>query len=200
MIILGILAIVGAFSLFGYGDVFYGLAWAAIGSGLIAWGIHRNKQKQYQAQQQTVVVNNYTIPAGGQVVRNVTPVSNYTTVRHTGTRRLAFPVAGVTFDNEDGSSRQRILRQLCEGDAVGVAEVWFDDYLYEGRPAIHVMTPSGCVGNIRSQDVETVSSYFGKQVDKIYLEMNNFENDEGEKIYRADVVICEKTGNALPES
>ena len=60
MVIVGVMCLIGAFSFFGYGELVNGLVAAAAGAFLVAYGIYRNKQKQQaQAQQQTVVVNNY---------------------------------------------------------------------------------------------------------------------------------------------
>ncbi len=63
MFIWGGLAILAAFGLFGVGEIIPAFFWAAVGSGLIAYGIHRNKQRQQQTQQQTVIVNNYITQA-----------------------------------------------------------------------------------------------------------------------------------------
>ena len=106
--------------------------------------------------------------------------------------RTYYPVAGVTFKNEDGSSRQRILRSLCDGEEYGHASVTFDEYEYEGSPAIRVLTDSGCVGNIRQSQVEEFQKYFDTEVHSIFLSIDTFEDDEGKRIYRADVVVVEE--------
>ena len=114
-------------------------------------------------------------------------------------RRLAFPVDGVTKNNDDGSSRQEALRKLCEGEDMMVVEVWFDDYLFGGRLNIRVMTEQGCVGEIRPKDVATVRSYFGKAVRMIYLEIAKVEGAAGADEYHADVVIIEETEKNKPD-
>lgn len=191
MIILGILAIVGAFSLFGYGDVFYGLAWAAVGSALIAWGIHRNKQKQSQAQQQTVIVNNYTtVPPAGQGSRIVRATSHVVSSKQ-------FPVAGVTFSNDDGSPRQEILREICEGGKTGRTEAWLEWYEYHGSDAYRVMTPFGCVGNVRRNEIIPAVAAIGDR--QVTLSAELFKTDDGREIYRADLVPDDDI-DALPES
>jgi hypothetical protein len=115
-------------------------------------------------------------------------------------RRLAFPVDGVTKNNDDGSSRQEALRTLCEGEDMMVVEVWFDDYLFGGKLNIRVMTEQGCVGEIRPKDVTTVRSYFGKAVRMIYLEIAKTEGASGEDEYHADVVIIEETEKNKPSA
>jgi hypothetical protein len=113
-------------------------------------------------------------------------------------RRLAFPVDGVTKNNDDGSSRQEALRKLCEGEDMMVVEVWFDDYLFGGKLNIRVMTEQGCVGEIRPKYVATVRSYFGKTVRMIYLEIAKAEGAAGAEEYHADVVIIEETEKNRP--
>ena len=115
-------------------------------------------------------------------------------------RRLAFPVDGVTKNNDDGSSRQEALRKLCEGEDMMVVEVWFDDYLFGGKLNIRVMTEQGCVGEIRPKDVATVRSYFGRAVRMIYLEIAKAEGPSGEDEYHADVVIIEETEKNKPSA
>ena len=114
-------------------------------------------------------------------------------------RRLAFPVDGVTKNNDDGTSRQEALRRLCEGEDMMVVEVWFDDYLFGGKLNIRVMTEQGCVGEIRPKDVATVRSYFGTAVRMIYLEIAKAEGSSGAEEYHADVVIIEETEKNKPD-
>lgn len=114
-------------------------------------------------------------------------------------RRLAFPVDGVMKNNDDGSSRQEALRNLCEGEDMMVVEMWFDDYLFGGKLNIRVMTEQGCVGEIRPKDVATVRSYFGTVVRMIYLEIVKAEASSGADEYHADVVIIEETEKNKPD-
>ena len=114
-------------------------------------------------------------------------------------RRLAFPVDGVIKNNDDGSSRQEALRNLCEGEDMMVVEMWFDDYLFGGKLNIRVMTEQGCVGEIRPKDVATVRSYFGTAVRMIYLEIVKAEASSGADEYHADVVIIEETEKNKPD-
>ena len=128
--------------------------------------------------------------ADREVVRVDAPLQK---VRTAGAehRRLAFPVDGVTVNNDDGSSRQEILQALCEGEDMAIVELWFDDYLFDGKLHIRVMTDQGCIGEIRLKDVPTVRSYFGKAVRMIYGELNREERENGTQVYLADVVIIE---------
>ncbi len=128
-------------------------------------------------------------PPDGEYVRVNAPLAKVRTLQ-TDYRRLAFPVDGVMKNNDDGSSRQESLNRLSSGDEVSIAKLWFDDYLFDGKLSIRVMTDEGCVGTIRAKDVATVRSYFGKKVHMIYLEISRM-NDTEPSVYRADVVIIE---------
>lgn len=104
-------------------------------------------------------------------------------------RKEKFPVAGVTFKNDDGSDRQKILREIALNND-GTCSVFFDedDELGEDS-AIRVMTEFGQVGHIRRSDKKNIRRFFENMVNSIYLDVERFESDEGEKIYRADVVV-----------
>lgn len=98
---------------------------------------------------------------------------------------LRFPVAGVTFKNEDKSDRQKILREIYLNED-GHTTVSFQED--EGENAgIRVMTDVGCVGFVRSRDKEQIRRFFDRRTYSNWLSVERFEGDEGEKIYRADV-------------
>lgn len=104
--------------------------------------------------------------------------------------RKHFPVAGVTFKNDDGSSRQKILRGFYDKETgISTADCWLEEYEYEGEPAVRVMTFEGCVGNIRRSDLSEVREYFDHDVSRMYLNVETFEDDDDRTIYRADVCI-----------
>lgn len=104
-------------------------------------------------------------------------------------RYVSFPVAGVTFQNEDKTDRQKILREIALNDD-GVTAVSFqeEDDLGE-ESAIRVMTEYGCVGFIRRSDKAKIRRFFDRQTQRICLAVERFEADDGQKIYRADVNI-----------
>ena len=178
MRILGALIILAGFLLFALAQYFP--AFICIVMGSIFMGKPKVQREEEEEGQD------------GELVRVDTPLRK---VRKANAehRRLAFPVAGVTRNNDDGSSRQAALEALCEGDDMAVADVWFDDYLFGGRLNIRVMTEQGCVGEIRQKDVATVRTYFEKEVRMIYLEINRDTEDGGDGVYQADVVIIEET-------
>lgn len=94
--------------------------------------------------------------------------------------------AGVTFKNDDGVSRQRLLKDIY---ATGVFEkVKLVTYEYNGEPAIRIMTSVGCVGNIPANDVESVLAVY-ERINECVLYPDVFENDDDETVYRADIRI-----------
>lgn len=110
-------------------------------------------------------------------------------------RYETFPVAGVTFKNEDGTDRQKILREIALNND-GFAAVTFEENDDLGDDSgISVVTEFGCVGFIRRGDKARIRRFFDRQTQAIYLAIERFEDDEGQKIYRADVQITMKRGD-----
>lgn len=67
-------------------------------------------------------------------------------------------VVGVTFKNEDGSSRQKYIRQLKDDDFLT-----FESFEYEGETALRVLDPRGhCIGNVPKSLVPTILDYYNK--------------------------------------
>lgn len=58
-------------------------------------------------------------------------------------REIHTKVAGVTFRNGDGSSRQKILADICPGEAVV-----FEHFTYQGAPAYSVSYCGRQIGNL----------------------------------------------------
>ncbi len=69
--------------------------------------------------------------------------SSVQVTRQAGTRQLHSYVAGTRFNNEDGTSRQRIINRLSPGD-----ELRMIPYLYQGETAIYMVSDFGTVGNL----------------------------------------------------
>ena len=99
-----------------------------------------------------------------------------------------FAVAGVTFKKDENTDRQHILREIVLNEN-GSCDVWFEEETEGEHPGIRVLTDCGCVGYIRRSDKEKFRRFVDNTVTKVSLETELFENDEGEKIYRADVVF-----------
>ena len=179
MKILGALFIVAGIILFAQYQIFP--AFICIVIGAVFMGKPKEQREETEDPDES---------ADSEIVRVDTPLQKVRS-SHSDHRRLAFPVDGVTVNNDDGSSRQDILRALCEGEDMAVAEIWFDDYLFGGKLHIRVMSDQGCIGEIRQKDVTTVREYFGKAVRMIYGEITRDLLESGSEVYRADVVIIE---------
>lgn len=111
--------------------------------------------------------------------------------------RIRTSIAGVTFNNEDGTSRQKILKDVKS--YLGDAELTLQEYQFNGKPAIHVYLDDQCIGDIPKARVKEVLGIIDR-VEHVNLDINVFypEDDEwddeapkrkGEKIYRADLSI-----------
>lgn len=61
-------------------------------------------------------------------------------------------VRGVTFDNADGSSRQRIISRCNSGD-----EIALQYFEYKGEPAYAVLTRHGQIGNLSADQARIIN-------------------------------------------
>ncbi len=67
-------------------------------------------------------------------------------------------VKGVTFNNDDGSSRQEILSCCCAGERVG-----FRRFQYEGSPAFAVSTEYGEIGCLPAELASSIDYAYGPE-------------------------------------
>lgn len=112
--------------------------------------------------------------------------------------RIVTSLAGVTFDNEDGTSRQKLLKDFMARQ--GSAELRLEEFEYKGEPGVRVLIDGQCVGNIPRSRVAEVLDVMDR-LEKGDLDVEIFypedaEDDEegrarrrGEKIYRADLAL-----------
>lgn len=103
-------------------------------------------------------------------------------------------IAGVTFDNEDGTSRQRVLQSALADECCG--SITLESYEYKGSDAILVVYDGHGVGNIPKNRVAEVLAV----IDRITagsLSVERFvpDDEDGEArslggvIYRADLTL-----------
>lgn len=97
-------------------------------------------------------------------------------------------VAGVTFKNDDKSSRQAILKAIRQDPDADNGYVKLKKYESDGETAIHVYYEDKCVGNIPRDDLQDVLEVFDR-IQTIEIDVEDFITDDGEKIYRADLTI-----------
>jgi len=119
-------------------------------------------------------------------------------------KRIDCTVAGVTFRNEDGTSRQAALRDAfkdnydkddyeLDDDRVNAGGADFEPYEYDGKPAMYVVFEGKTVGNIPANMVDHVSKiinaddYYGND-----MHIYDFVGDDGKKKYGATLEIMTK--------
>lgn len=102
---------------------------------------------------------------------------------------IYFPVRGVTFSNKNGTSRQAALKSAYKAEQIGEdLDLSFEEYEYQGEPAVAVYVNERGVGTVPAEDVDAVLEVFDRITNaQIYVEP--FEDEDGDTIYRADVFI-----------
>lgn len=87
-------------------------------------------------------------------------------------KTIRFRVAGVSFDNDDGTSRQDILRHLYFGDAPYAddpedLDVEFIETEYQGDPAIEVHINGYQVGHVPQEKVSAMLKAIASHADTV---------------------------------
>lgn len=105
--------------------------------------------------------------------------------------RIFTKVVGVTFNNDDGTSRQDILREAYAEDCDG--RLALQVYYFEGKECVSVLYDDMCIGVIPSYNTSEVIKIM-KQISAMSLNVEAFIPDDDddprpEKIYRADLSI-----------
>lgn len=68
-----------------------------------------------------------------------------------------FKLVGSSSNNEDGTSRSEYLRKIYTGDvSLNMHDMAFEEYLYEGEPAIKVLANNFQIGNVPKEKVNEV--------------------------------------------
>lgn len=113
---------------------------------------------------------------------------------------ISTKVAGVTFNNDDGSSRQDYLKELLTS---GVNRVELRPYTYNSEPAIYVVADGLCVGNVPRDKVSAVLNVMDR-ITSVNLTADTFvlddDDDErsGERLYHANLdIIYLKTADEI---
>lgn len=99
---------------------------------------------------------------------------------------LTTKVAGVTFKNADGSSRQAYLKEI---DGNGADRIAFEEFEYQGAPALRVKVDGMEIGNIPADVVPELIEIMPR-VQKVDVSVDSFIPDDGRRrVYRADISI-----------
>ena len=92
---------------------------------------------------------------------------------------LYFRVAGVSFDNENGTSRQRYISKLHPNDPLGM-----ESFDYEGSVAFHILdSDDHCIGNLPKEHIQYVLDHYN-QGHRIVLYVNEIlgRDEDGKRI------------------
>lgn len=80
-----------------------------------------------------------------------------------------YRVAGVTFDDDFGNSRQEMLKNMfvdeVENDGIAHHTFKFEDYTYQGKPAIHVIVDGHQIGSVHAKDLDKVNDFRSHGID-----------------------------------
>lgn len=80
-----------------------------------------------------------------------------------------YRVAGVTFDDDFGNSRQEMLKKMfvdeVENDGIAHHTFKFEDYTYQGKPAIHVIVDGHQIGSVHTKDLDKVNDFRSHGID-----------------------------------
>lgn len=84
-------------------------------------------------------------------------------------------IVGVTFKNDDGSSRQDYLCHLHNGE-----ELFLTEYIYEESPAFHVCNKHGkCLGNLAEDIAQKIKAKYDEKEKIVFVEeVNSFDRNE----------------------
>jgi hypothetical protein len=94
-------------------------------------------------------------------------------------------LAGITFENEDGTNRQELLKNMKDNDPVKLVK-----YTYEGQDAIKVLNADDhCIGNIKANDVSHVLPLLDSITKSFVFDVHSFRGELGDNIYIAKVII-----------
>lgn len=108
--------------------------------------------------------------------------------RHHGV--MTFPVKGVTYKNDDGSSRQKHLAAVKDALDIGeTVDIEFIEFVYDDGPAYRIEIDGIGIGNVPAEDVSRFAEIL-PHIEKANLSVEVFTpDDDNRKIYRADVFV-----------
>lgn len=183
MIIIGILLLMGGFANLteSLSSAFFGII---AGVALICMWIIKNKRARLKKNQYS-----YRRPNRQDLTNESDNAPEVENGKNIEVYRRHHHLVGVSFKNDDGSSRQKMLKKIAKENEKDDPE-WFpnitiEQYDYQGSPAIGVYADDYQIGNISKDEVDDVL----KNHDTIRsIDINVFGGDSG-KSYGAEIVI-----------
>jgi len=101
--------------------------------------------------------------------------------------RFYFNVAGVTYDNNDGSSRQAVIKNCKKFDN---NNAFFKKSKYNGKPSIEIWTDYGQIGNVPSEYIDKILSI--KNVHSYISNIDSFYNEKNKKTMFCEITVFYK--------
>lgn len=95
---------------------------------------------------------------------------------------MSFKIAGVTFDNEDGKSRQTLLKRAYIDDCAG--ELEFEEYKFKGKQAVKILYNGNVLGNVPADrvrefvEIKDRITYADLDIDKFVPDDDDDECDD----------------------
>ena len=104
---------------------------------------------------------------------------------------LSFKVAGVTYNNDDGTKRQAILKRMAKKNS---PRVTLEIFNYQGSPAVAVLLDNERVGSVPAERVVYALPFAadGVNITSSNVEIGDFENDNGKRIMYCEVSLTRK--------
>ncbi len=111
-------------------------------------------------------------------------------------KKIKTSIVGVTFNNDDGSSRQNILQVLKNND-----QLFLKEYTYNGSPAYYVLNKrGGCLGNLPQNIADLIKDKYDQREKLIFasrcfsFDSNEYEDEYDNKkepniVYGCDIDI-----------
>jgi hypothetical protein len=99
-------------------------------------------------------------------------------------------VAGVTFKNDDKTSRQQLIKSFMQADEIGeTLSISLIPYEYDGAPAISVEINDKCIGNIKKDDVSRIMAVKDR-IESIGARFDTLKSEGGGKVFYVVLRIC----------
>lgn len=107
--------------------------------------------------------------------------SNNTSTTNSNIRTWVLKISGVTFKNDDGTDRQKIIAKLSIGQDLKLVP-----YKYKNQDAVYVETlDNKILGNIPAENTfEVCNKLSSNRIERVIVaDINNFLNEKNQNVY-----------------